>query len=150
MTSQLELQKPPAPGKATYWNIPLLSSIGLVVAGLGIIFTALVEETMLLVLVCAGPGLVMLGVTSMLIRVLFTNTPTVLVRGVGRLVEGEGKKYKIQRERIDDSIDKKSRSVSNKIKEIEEKRQREAEDKCQKKIKETPVSEVVIHATNLK
>ena len=79
----MELQKPPPPGKPKNWNVPLLSSVGMLVMGLVVIFFSLMQGGML-VLQCAGPGLVMLGLTFMLLSILFTNKPTAFVKLDGR------------------------------------------------------------------
>ena len=81
MKSQLELHKPPPPGQPIYWNIPLLLSLGIIVVGLLVVFSSLADnKKIMLALKCVGPCLVMLGVTFMLLRILFTYKPTCLVK----------------------------------------------------------------------
>ena len=84
MKNQLDLQKPPPPGKPIFWNIPLLVSLGMLVAGLVVVLFSLTEKKTMLLVKCLGPILVMLGVTCMLLRILFTYKPTCLVRREGR------------------------------------------------------------------
>ena len=69
MLEQLALQKRPPPGPPEDPNIPLFLSVILLTVGLVIVLANLTENKQTNLLVkCAGPGLVMLGLTATLIR----------------------------------------------------------------------------------
>ena len=71
----------------------------MVVAGLVVVFFSLAEEKKtMLVVMCAGPCLVMLGVTCMLLRILFTYKPTCLVQMERRHKEDKFRKYRFEEE----------------------------------------------------
>ena len=78
---QLALHKPPPPGPTKYRNFPLIFAIMIMVVGLVIVVANLTENKKTYLLVkCVGPGLVMVGLTAMLLRILFTYKPTICNR----------------------------------------------------------------------
>ena len=76
MIEQLELQKPPPAGPKQEPNIPLLLAIIVLLVGLILVFVNLTETKFSLIFKCVGPCLVMFGLTTMLLRILFSYTPT--------------------------------------------------------------------------
>jgi hypothetical protein len=78
---QLALHKPPPPGPKNYRNFPLLFAIIIMVVGLVIVLANLTENKKTSLLVkCVGPGLVLVGLTAILLRILFTYKPTICNR----------------------------------------------------------------------
>ena len=75
---QLELAKPPPPGPDKYVNYPLLLSLLVLVAGLGLVLANLSSKKVSLVVKSVGPVLVMTGLTTLLVRILFSYTPSVM------------------------------------------------------------------------
>ena len=75
---QLALHKPPPPGPEKYRNFPLLLALIIMVVGLVIVLANLTENKKTSLLVkCVGPGLVMVGLIAILLRILFTYEPTI-------------------------------------------------------------------------
>ena len=74
---QLELHKPPPPGPPKYINYPLIFAILILVVGLVIVLANLSDKKIPLLVKSVGPCLVCLGLTAMLLRILFSYTPTV-------------------------------------------------------------------------
>ena len=74
---QLELHKPPPPGPPKYINYPLIFAILILVVGLVIVFANFSEKKIPLMVKSIGPCLVCLGLTAVLLRILFSYTPTV-------------------------------------------------------------------------
>ena len=71
--------KPPPPGPEKYINYPLLVTLLLLVVGLGLVLANLsTNNNVSLLMKSAGPILVMTGLTTMLLRILFSYTPSVL------------------------------------------------------------------------
>ena len=81
MLKQLELLKPTPPGPPKDRNIPLLLSLCILLVGLALVFScAWYSSITALSSKCMGPGMVMAGIAATLLRILFSYTPTCLVR----------------------------------------------------------------------
>ena len=89
---QLELLKPPAPGPKKDPNLPLLLSTVILLLGLLLVFTNLTEKKTSLAIKCVGPCFVMSGVSVLLVRVLFSSSPTVWINKKKAIQEVKRKK----------------------------------------------------------
>ena len=77
---QLELHKPLPPGPPKYINYPLIFAILILVAGLVIVLANLSDKKIPLMVKSVGTCLVCLGLTAVLLRILFSYRPTVCTR----------------------------------------------------------------------
>ena len=75
----LERNKPPAPGPPKYYNLPLLLSLAVLVAGLLLSVLSLYDGSRTsLLLKCLPPFLVWGGTWALLLRILFSFSPSAL------------------------------------------------------------------------
>ena len=73
---QLALHKPSPPGPPKDRNLPLLTCLAILLVGLVMVFSCVWDSSKTSVIIkCLGPGCVMAGITSTLIRILFSYKP---------------------------------------------------------------------------
>ena len=78
----LEKNKPPPPGPPQYYNLPLLLSLLVLVAGLLLSGLTLYDGSKTSLLVkCLGPSLVWCGTWALLLRILLSFPPSALLGG---------------------------------------------------------------------
>ena len=75
----LEKNKPPPPGPPKYYNLPLLLSLLLLLLGLFLVSLSLYDQSKTSIAVkCLGSGLVFAGTSAVLMRILYSSSPTSL------------------------------------------------------------------------
>ena len=79
MLDIIEKNKPPPPGPPKYYNLPLLLSLLVLLLGLVLVSQSLYDESKTSILVkCLGSSLVFIGTTIVLLRILFSSSPSSL------------------------------------------------------------------------
>ena len=75
----LEKNKPPPPGPPKYYNLPLLLSLLVLLLGLFLVSLSLYDESKTSIAVkCLGSSLVFAGTSAVLMRILYSSSPTSL------------------------------------------------------------------------